>query len=212
MNVLISDFNSIMKNARFVDHIKDKINNKSVLFVPSVIKVADKSSKYINDIISVFREHDIEFDIIDHFTDKSYSKSYLTDINKYGLIFLMGGRTLEQNETLFKYGFKKYLNSYRGVVIGMSAGALNMCEDSILTPGDGDVNETLKFKGLGLVKLTVDVHFTLSDTNHIKHFENIDKKVYCITDNGAIIENNGNLLMIGDIYLYKGSKRIIKIQ
>ncbi len=211
MNILISDFNSIMKNDKFVEYIKNQISNKSALFIPSVLEMVDKTSKYINDIIRVFKEYGIEFDIVNHFTDKPYSKSYLTDINKYGLIFLMGGRTLEQKETLSKYNIKETLNGYNGVVIGMSAGALNMCEDSILTPGDGDVNETLKFKGLGLVKLTVDVHFILSDINHLKHLENVGKKVYCIADDGAIIENNGNLLMIGDVYLYKGNKRIIKI-
>ncbi len=211
MNILISDFESIMRNDKFVEHIKDKISNKSVLFIPSVIEMIDKSSKYINGIINVFREHNIEFDIINHFTNKPYSNSYLTDINKYGLIFLMGGRTLEQNEILSKYNFKEVLNSYKGVVIGMSAGALNMCNDSILTPGDGDVNETFEFKGLGLVNLTVDVHFNPSDTNHIKHLKNVNKKIYCITDNGAIIENRGSLLMIGDIYSYKGNNRIIKL-
>ncbi len=211
MNILISDFNSIMKNDKFVTQIKDKINNKSVLFVPSEVEMVVKSSKYINDIINIFKEYDIHFDVINHFTDKSYSKSYLTDINKYGLIFLMGGRTLTQKETLSKYNFKEVLNNYKGVVIGMSAGALNMCEDSILTPGDGDVNKTLKFKGLGLVNLTVDVHFSISDTDYFKHFDTLDKKVYCIADSGAVIENNGNLLMIGDVFIYKGNKRIIKI-
>ncbi len=211
MKILISELHSITRNEEFITLIKDKVNNKPVLFIPSVIEAIELTAEFIDDIVQIFNNNNINFSSVDHFTEEIHSNDYLENIEKYGLIFLMGGLTENQNRTLIQYGFDTILSSYKGVLLGLSAGALNMCEDTVLTPEESANNEHTLFNGLGLVDLSIEVHFDFTNPNQLKHLDNMNKEIYCITDNGAIIISDNKTHFIGDVYHYNTNQELHKL-
>ncbi len=85
------------------------------------------------------------------------SKDILKDAS---IIIICGGKIIPQLKFLKKIKLKKFLKSYNGIVIGISAGTMNLCKKIFNFPEEiSDINEKRILKGLNLFKYSIIPHF-----------------------------------------------------
>lgn len=81
-------------------------------------------------------------------------------IDRAQLVILRGGKCLCQNAFLRAIGLREILNTHRGLTVGVSAGAMNLCSTVANFPEElGDIDEPRFFDGLGLYEGSIIPHF-----------------------------------------------------
>ena len=149
-----------------VDQLKKNLKrtNKAV-FVSSDINStperADDYAKMFFDSLKMVGITFSEYLIID---GRNYDKSS-EYIEGADLVFLCGGDTYDQHKLFSKMNLKKILSNYSGVILGQSAGALNMAVDVFNSPEEKEESEPVFFEGLGLTTINIEPHFEYDDTN-----------------------------------------------
>lgn len=185
IKIMISDLFTITKNEAFVEYVKGINEDIRLLMVPSTPSETVKCSHYAEATKQCFVEKGISISKC----DIVFSKNDVMNMDDYNFIYLMGGDPFTQNKFLSEIGLKEKLNSFEGVVCGMSAGALNMCETTVVTPDD-DIEKLHIMEGIGLVPFSVDVHFSVHNRKQTHALDRLDFDVYCIPNDGAIILDN----------------------
>ena len=89
------------------------------------------------------------------------NKTAAADVIKTAdLIILSGGKCLRQNNFFNEINLKSLLNAHRGIIIGVSAGAMNLCKTVANFPEEQcDLTEPRWFDGMGLYGGIVIPHF-----------------------------------------------------
>jgi peptidase E len=120
-----------------------------------------------------------------------YSANEIQEIiSKNELFFLYGGNPYKQIEFIEKYNIAKMIKNK--VVIGLSAGSINMCKKSICTQ-DEDFEESSLYQGMGLVNFSIEPHFDYNNKTVLKDLKEFSKKtdIYALEDDAyIIIEDN----------------------
>jgi len=91
-------------------------------------------------------------------------------IKNASLIYFMGGYPFAQKEFIVRNKLEDALRSYQGVVLGVSAGAMNMSKYIIMVTDGPNNNETKVEEGLGLVNFSVFPHCAFSGDNFAASF------------------------------------------
>lgn len=150
---------------KILDCILNNLNgNDGILFVASDPKSYERIKEYSDIFFESLRLSGISFNNYYILTDKT--KDNVEEyVNNSNMIFISGGDTPTEMDFLNSINFSKYLVSYDGLVLGQSAGALNMANDVYNSPEFvGDLAQT-HFKGLGLVDFNIEPHFVFDDNN-----------------------------------------------
>lgn len=139
-------------------------------------------------------------------------------------IFLQGGKCLRQMEFFEAIHLKENLSNFDGVVVGSSAGAMNLCDTVANFPEElVDLDEPRWLKGLGFYDQIVIPHFdgeTLTyqiPCDEIDVIDNIlpmsqSKTFLGLTNESYVmIDNNKNITFFGDIYTISDGK-VSKLQ
>ena len=125
---------------------EDMKNSKSIVFIPGNFDSPDKVKRYALTDIEWFKEIDItleDINILDNNMQEDIMKEKLT---KADIIFIMGGDTQKQNTFLEKYNLKETIKTSKGIVIGISAGAINLGIDSLCSKDlDDGVEKTILY-------------------------------------------------------------------
>lgn len=206
IKVLISDLFEILENRKSVQFFKDNFKEGKLLLVPSTPHDRKTTEKYGDEVCKLFKKNKIYFSEVEYFYEDLNFNEIANKINDYALIFLMGGMTLTQNEFIHKVRLKEILQNYDGILIGMSAGALNMCEKTIDTPIESDHDGNVILKGLGVTDIIVEVHFDVNNKEQIKAIDETGFIFYCISNNGAIVLRDNEMFTYGDVYKYENKK------
>ncbi len=120
------------------------------------------------------------------------------------LVYLTGGLPTVLLERLRKISVDVLLLNYGGVIVGRSAGALALCNRCIITCRS---NSKVKIiPGLGLVDLTLKVHFKLQKEKPLMELSKTET-IYAVPEGSALIYNNGVCSSIGNVYLFKDGQR-----
>ena len=123
------------------------------------------------------------------------------------LVYLTGGLPSVLIERLQKTGVDRMLKDFGGVIVGRSAGALALCKRCVTT-----LRRTAKprlVEGLGLVDLTLKVHYTQEDDAALMKFS-MREKIYAVPERSALVWENGCFAKIGDAYLFvDGEKQLL---
>lgn len=152
-----------------VDQIKKVlIETKKVVFVASDINSApDSVESYARIFFDSMKMVGITFDeyyVLDG-TKVDKAREYIENAD---LVFLCGGDTYNQHLFFEKMDLKLLLlllSSYSGVVMGQSAGAINMAEYCFNSPEELEESEPVFFDGLGLTNINIEPHFEYDVTN-----------------------------------------------
>lgn len=156
-----------------------------------------------------FAEKNIKFEnvyIIDYRLTESKMKR---NINSSNIVFILGGNTLKQMEYINKYNLKNAIKNENHILIGVSAGAINMAKKVVLAKDLSDDIPSLSiYEGIGVSDYNIEPHCDFNDNIHFKDL--IEASFYTnlivMNENCFIIINDKNKKIYGDyFYIKKGN-------
>lgn len=152
----------------------------------------------------------IDFDayhLIDYGIQKKEAQNL---INAASVIFLLGGNTVEQNNLLVEYELSELIKNSNAVVMGTSAGAINMSAKWLCSEYTGykvEVNSI--YDGIGLSDFSVLSHFDLE--NNIEQIQVElspllkEMSVYASNKDCAVCVRGDKVDILGNVYLVTNS-------
>ena len=194
----------------FIENLQKYITEgENFVFVvsdPNAYEISDTYAKLTFDSFNMSGFNFKNLQILDSRTDGN-----LEDIIKNAsIVFLAGGNTLTQMNYFNKINLSSVLKKYTEIIIGQSAGALNLAGEVYCSPETGEeINEKRYFKGLGLTKINVEPHFKNSPNfenqnilNKIRLKDSKKMPFIAITDGSYIIDDGKNQTLFGEGYLF----------
>lgn len=170
---------------------KDLRNCNNILFVPSDYD-NEKYTIYKDKIISWFDNIGISF-------KENHLVSLVDELNDYDVIFLMGGNPIKQIEIINKINLKYLINKAK-VVIGVSAGAINLSNEAIYY---NDYSEKIEiYDGIGLIDINVYPHFDINNKEFLEEIKMVSKiKALIALPNESFIKlDDEQIEFCGDCY------------
>lgn len=134
-----------------------------------------------------------------------------TLIQNASVIFLLGGNTLKQNELLLDYELSDLIKESSAVVMGASAGAINMSAKWLCSKSFGyNVETSSIYDGIGLDNFSVLSHFDLENNIDMVQGElsplSEEMDVYASNKDCAIRIKGDKIDIFGNVYLLSHSK------
>lgn len=133
-----------------------------------------------------------------------------TLIENASVIFLLGGDTIKQNRFLAEYELAHPIKNSKTVVMGASAGAINMSAKWLCSAFFGyPVEAPSVYDGIGLDDFSILSHFNLKDNlaqvaNELTALPD-DMKVYASNKDCAVRVKGDMVDILGDVYLISNS-------
>ncbi len=199
----------------FVDRLMDdwKAHSKGLL-ISSDPKNSEMNSAMAQTYLDAFNKSGLSMDAIDVLDARDEQTAEI--IGTYDVVILAGGHVPTENAWFHKIKLKERIRSFRGIVIGISAGTMN-CADIVyaqpeLEGESKDAGYERFIEGLGLTDTNVIPHYNqLIDSmlDGKKLFEEItypdseNRAFYCLTD-GAYIRKDTRTnkeMLYGESYL-----------
>lgn len=162
-------------------------------------KSYDKTDTYFHLFLNMLEKIGIYFKdsyVVDGRMDIADAKKAVSSAD---VVWLSGGDTPVQFAYLMKYGLDEIIRQHQGVIIGMSAGSINLAKTAICTlTCQHDKLEI--YRALGCVNLSVEPHFDRE--NITDELVQLSKKytIYGLCDNSIVICSDGKTEFYGDIY------------
>ena len=224
IRILASDFNNYEKrddqkiahpidnSNGIVDQIKNSLQDyKKIVFVASDMNNSHENvMSYANILFDSMKLVGINFDeylVLDG-DSRDSAVTYIADAS---LIFLCGGDTYKQYQFFTIIKLKELLKNYQGLVIGQSAGALNMAKSVFNSPEEQENSEPIFYDGLGLTEINIEPHFVYDTSNFddnekyqrdVIMKESYNRTIYGQCNGSHIYIDNDNVAMIyGETYL-----------
>ncbi|WP_281864024.1 Type 1 glutamine amidotransferase-like domain-containing protein [Planomicrobium okeanokoites] len=149
-----------------------------------------------------------EYHLINYRVQKEDAQSLIQNASA---IFLLGGDTVEQNAFLKEYGLADAIRQSGAVVLGASAGAINMSAKWLCSRKFGyDVEESNLYEGIGLGNFSVLSHFDLENNIEMVRSElallSEELPVYASNKDCALRVKGDHLDILGDVYLVAHSE------
>ncbi|WP_324728100.1 Type 1 glutamine amidotransferase-like domain-containing protein [Lysinibacillus fusiformis] len=154
---------------------------------------------------------DIRFDDYHLINDHVQKEDAEAFIQNASVIFLLGGDTLKQNEFLLDYELSDLIKKSSAVVMGASAGAINMSTKWLCSKNFGyPVEKTTLYDGIGLDNFSVLSHFDLENNMELVQNElsalSEEINIYASNKDCAVRVKGGNIDILGNVYLMSHSK------
>ena len=198
--ILLSGFDKDGFYDTVANELKSAITDtKSILFVASNPNNFEKIDNYTPRIFGFFNKIGVNFDCYAALDKRMPDGEQKNAVENASCVFLMGGETLTQFEYLKRQNLIGPLMKHGGVIIGLSAGAINMGKRSVIAnPAYPPVKI---FDGIGLVDITVVPHFGGINEDYIK------TEIFPLTYESAIygMYNNAVFVVRGGIIKYSGT-------
>ncbi|KYG26633.1 Type 1 glutamine amidotransferase-like domain-containing protein [Alkalihalobacillus trypoxylicola] len=149
-----------------------------------------------------------EYHLIDHRVEKEEAQ---TLIRNASVIFLLGGDTLKQNHFLMEYELSDVVKKSRAVVIGASAGAINMSAKWLCSKNLGyKVEYSSVYSGIGLDHFSVLSHFDLENNMELIQEElsplSEEMNIYASNKDCAVRVKGDKMDILGKVFLISHSK------
>ncbi len=202
-------FSSFDKDIRFnevANYFKnDMVLYKNIVFIPANFENMEKVNGYANIDVSWFKEIGINLNGITVLNDTMTKEEMFSSIENADIIFVMGGDTLKQNDFLMKNDLKPIIKTFKKVVIGISAGAINLSNISLCSKDEEDgVEKTITYEGIGRINYTIEPHFDIDNKILLQNeLYPLSEKmtIYGLPNNTGvrIIDSNFEILY-GDFY------------
>lgn len=200
---LFSDFSEESGFSLVADDFKKDIKNyNQIVFIPSCPTASEVTDRYVEKYLEWFERIGIYFNSKVVLDNRINSEKMIDAINNASLIYLMGGTTPLQMKFLLDNHLVNAMRNVDCLIMGLSAGAINMAEDSILTMTCGHDKQEI-YKGLGIVDKSVEPHFILENYNDELKKLSYNYSIYAMCDESAIIIRDSQCVYYGDIYLLK---------
>lgn len=161
--------------------------------------IHEKTDWYCNRFLKMFSDCGITFGSVDVIDSRMSKEKAQDTVRNADVLWLAGGDTPTQFAYLESYGVITCIREHKGVVIGMSAGSINMAKTAVCTlTCEHDKLEI--YEALGLVEFSVEPHFDKDNITDELLVLSEEYPLYGICDDSAIISTEGNTSYIGDIF------------
>ncbi|MBE5960885.1 MAG: hypothetical protein E7256_05795 [Lachnospiraceae bacterium] len=189
-------------------HTYIKEGSKLAFVASEFEKRYETTDRYCRLFMKMFIDQGITFQSVTVVDGRMSPKEAQDTVKNADVIWLSGGDTPTEFSYFQKYGLIPVIQQHKGVVIGMSAGSINMTKTAICTLTCGHDKQEI-YEGLGLVDFSVEPH--LDKENILEELLHLSETypIYGICDNGAIIcDNEDKIQYIGEVYLLKDRKAV----
>ncbi|MDO4741085.1 MAG: Type 1 glutamine amidotransferase-like domain-containing protein [Eubacteriales bacterium] len=201
MNARLLGFFSGFPTRHFTDSIADVLNRKlnvrdSLIFVSGWPDDSEQNDNDSHGMHRMFVERNMPFAnhyVIDRRTDADEAVKL---IRKASCIFLMGGNATLQFKLMCEKGIVDEIRQSSAVILGVSAGAMNMGSPTV------DIYESpVPYEGLGFANITVKAHYPLDD-ELLQPLRQVSMEypVCLMTDESAIFITKDMITSTGQIY------------
>ncbi len=206
---------SLITDNNLVNNLKNRWPERAkVLFIAANPNNIEKSESYRNAFLYAFPFHNMP---IETFTIcDCRNENIVEQLADYNVIILSGGHVPTQNIFFRRISLKEKLDSYKGIVIGISAGTMNCAENVYAHPeleGEAVDPKYQRFiPGLGLTKRMILPHYQMikNDTldglrvfEEIAYPDSIGREFYALNDGSYILSENGIETLYGEVYRIK---------
>lgn len=206
MNAKLLGFFSGFPTRHFTDPIaevlKEALDTRdSLVFISCQPDNYTQNDEDSHGMHNMFAERNMGFakhNVIDHRTKGSEAVRL---VHEASCIFLMGGNATLQFQMMREKGIIDEVRRSSAVILGVSAGAMNMGGPTV------DIYETpTPYEGLGFANITIKAHYPLED-EWLQALKQVSMELpLCLmTDESAIFVKEESITKIGEIYrLEKG--------
>ena len=206
----LSDKNQLVTNLK-----RSCKNLRNLLFVASDPNDYEKNQQKLQILIDSMKLSGIEFDSYNILDARNIEQTaQLTE--RADLVYLTGGHTYEQKQFFDKIKLKEAMVQYSGVVVGVSAGAINLAKDVFNSPEKfAYYAEPIHYEGLGLVDINVRAHFQndisqmdqeTQARRRIDLTNSYNRTIYGIEDGSYILFENGQYTLFGQGCIMKNGQ------
>lgn len=162
--------------------------------------IYERTDWYCNHFLKMFSDCGITFDSV-NVIDGRMSKETAQDIiRKVDVLWLAGGDTPTQFAYLESYGLIPCIRDQKGVIIGMSAGSINMTKTAVCTL-TCEHDKLRIYEALGLVEFSIEPHFDKDNLTEELLVLSETYPLYGICDDGAIVCTDDKASYLGDVFL-----------
>ena len=186
----------------FTDEIAEKLRElisirDNLVFVSAWPSDYDRNDDDAAGMHGMFAERGMgfsRFSVIDRRTDSDEAGRMIREAS---CIFLMGGNATLQMQLIHEKQIYDALHESSAVVLGVSAGSMNMGKTTV------DIWESLvPYEGLGFADITMIGHFSYDDTERLRLMKEVsmERPVCAMEDKSAIFIRNGKADIIGVIH------------
>ena len=215
MNEISPKLNNINN---FVTQLK-KYHRKgfdNFIYFPSNPLTYDNNDYYANLYFRAFNNSDFRFKNCFLVDNRNYSEVH--DIIKDSDIIILGGGELPRQNTFFNnIHLKQELNYYDGIIVGMSAGSMNLADIVFDFPElDEQIGNPNYLRGLAFTDINIVPHYKLTEKNYIlesgldawstyvlPHSHKIN--IYALVDGTHILIQSNHAEIFGEAYLVRDS-------
>lgn len=167
--------------------IVNKIKTPFLLVIPWTTGNADKLENYNKIIVDYFTSLGVKTIT---FLDYSDSNNVITKkVASSNIIYLPGGDPEILFKKLKEKKLKPLLESYKGCIIGNSAGAMVIGKSA-----------------LNIVDFNIEPYYSPEKDAQLLDSSK-DSKIYAIKEDSALILENGNMYSAGEVYLFFKNKK-----
>lgn len=188
-------------NAQIAEVFRQKISkrNKFAFVASEFEKTHEKTDKYFRIFLNMFEEAGIHFEEAYVVDGRMRVDEAQKSVAEADVIWLSGGDTSVQFNYLKKYGLDTILKQHEGVIIGMSAGSINMAETSICTLSCGHYKQEI-YNGLACVDISIEPHFVRDNISN--ELLDLSEKytIYGLCDDSFIVCSGKVIEFYGEIY------------
>lgn len=139
-----------------------------------------------------------EYHVVDHRTKKEDAQQLIKNAS---VIFLCGGYPQHQKQLLTEYELSDLIKKSNAVVMGTSAGGMNMSQKYL--------DKCTVYEGMALDRFSFEAHFDHDNTALVKERFALSEKIdiYVAADeDGAVRVKEGKIDIAGNVYLISHSK------
>ncbi|QSF44550.1 type 1 glutamine amidotransferase family protein [Paenibacillus tianjinensis] len=147
-----------------------------------------------------------EYHFIDYRTQKEDARRFIQGAS---VILLCGGDPVLQNDFLEDYELSKVIKNSNAVIVGASAGAINMAAKWLSLNDTDEVESSTIYDGIGLDHFAYESHSKRDYATFVQGYlfplsEEID--VYAAEQESAMRVKDGIIEIMGPVYLISHSK------
>ncbi|WP_017811951.1 Type 1 glutamine amidotransferase-like domain-containing protein [Paenibacillus shenyangensis] len=194
-----------------------KLLHKDITDRKSLVMISAQPSSYTDEQIAMedvseytwLNQADIIFDEY-HFIDYRMQKEQAQQfIQNASVIFLCGGDPVLQKDFLAEYELSDVIKNSKAVIIGASAGALNMSAKWLsLIENEDEVETSTIYEGIGFHQFAYESHAKRDYSTFVQGYlfplsEEMD--VYAAEQESAIRVKDGKMEILGPVYLISHS-------
>lgn len=173
---------------------------KRFAFVASEFeKNHDATDTYFHLFLNMLEEIGIHFErsyVVDGRMNADEAKKAVFEAD---VVWLAGGDTPAQYAYLVKYGLDDVIRQHQGVIVGMSAGSINLAKTAICTLTCHH-NKLEIYDALGCVDISVEPHFDPKNVTDELIQLSKEHTIYGLCDDSVIVCTNGKTGFYGDVY------------